>query len=103
MKKAILLALAAVVGSVLGVLGFLVIDSHFHLPFAVGELGVWTEYGSFSFGGVGAVFGVVTGRVAYVRIGKRRTQVPEPSENPPADVAAPARRKVRPLTWLYRA
>ncbi len=103
MTKAILLALAAVVGSVLGVLGYLVIDSHFHLPFAVNEMPMWTEYGSLSFGSVGAVFGVVTGRVAYVRISKRRTHVPEPSENPPADVAVPSRRNIRPLTWLYRA
>jgi hypothetical protein len=98
-----LLAVAAVVGSVLGVVGFLVINSQFHLPFAVGELGVWTEYGSLSFGGVGAVFGVVTGRVAYVRITNRRTHVPVPTENPPEDVAVPSRRNIRPLTWLYRA
>ena len=103
MTKAILLALAAVIGSVLGFLGFLVIDSHFQLPFAVGEVGAWTEYGSLSFGGIGAVFGVVTGRVAYVRISKRRTQAPMPSENPPEDMAVPARRNIRPLTWLYRA
>jgi hypothetical protein len=43
--KAILLALAAVLGSVLGILVFLVIDFLFHPPFAVDELGVWTGYG----------------------------------------------------------
>ncbi len=103
MTKAILLTLAAVVGSVLGVLGFFVLDAHFHVPFAVDDLGLWTEYGSLSFAGVGAIFGVVTGRVAYVRIGKRRTQAPEPSETPPGDVAVQSRKNIRPLTWLYRA
>ena len=103
MTKAILLALTAIVGSGLGVLGFFVLDARFHVPFAVDELPMWAEYGALSFGGVGAVCGVVAGRVACGRKNKHPMHAPVPSENPPADAAVQSRRNIRPLTWLYRA
>ena len=101
--KAILLALAAVVGSVLSVLVYLAVDFHIHPTFAADELGVWTEYGSLIFGGVGTIPGVVMGRGAYAWINKRLTPVPEPGEYPAADATVQPRRNIRPLTWLYRA
>ena len=103
MTKTILLALAAIVGAVVGVLGFLAIDSHFQLPFAVGEFPVWTEYGAMSFGGVGAVCGIVTCRFACGWKNKHAMHAPVPSANPSADAAVQSRRNIRPLTWLYRA
>jgi ABC-type branched-subunit amino acid transport system permease subunit len=102
MMKAILLLLGAFVGSVLGVLIFLVIDFRFHPPFAVYEPGVWTEYGPLILGGVGAMCGVVMGRAACVWINKPRVCAPVPSEIPPADVTVQSRRNIRPLTWRYR-
>jgi hypothetical protein len=100
--KAILLALATVVGSVLGVLAFFVIDLRFHPPFAADEPGVWTEYGSFIFGGLGAICGVVMGWAACVRINKPRRHVAGPPEIPPTDGLVQSRRNSRPLTWWYR-
>jgi hypothetical protein len=103
MMKAILLALATVVGSVLGVLVFLVTDLRFHPPFAADESGVWTEYGFLILGGVGAVGGAVMGWAACVWITKPRMYVPAPSEDPPANVPVRSRRNIRPLKWLDRA
>ena len=102
MMKAVFLALAAVVGSVPGVLVFAVVVFPSRPPFAIEELGVWMEYGSLLFGGVGAIGGVVMGRAAFVRISKPRIHVLVPSKLPPADLTVQARRKCRPLTWLYR-
>jgi len=103
MMKAILLLLGAVVGSLLGVLVFLVIDFPFHPPFAVYEPGVWTEYGSLILGGLGAISGVVMGWAACVRINKPRRHVAGPSEDTPANVPVRSRRNIRPLKWLHRA
>jgi hypothetical protein len=89
MRKTILLALAAVVGSVLGVLVFM--GSHFHF-----------EYGPLTLLGVGAICGVVIGWAACVRINRPRKYAPTPSAIPPADVTVQSPKKSRPLTWMYR-
>jgi hypothetical protein len=102
MMKASLLALAAVADSVLGVLVYLAIDFSCQPPFAVGALGVWTEYGALISGGVGAICVVVVGWAACVWINKSRMHVPGPSEIPPADVTFESRKKSRPLACLYR-
>ena len=103
MTKAILLALGAVLGSMLGVLFFLVIDFPFHPPFAVYEPGVWTEGGALILGGVGPSCGVAMGWAACVLINKSRLNAPVQSNIPPVDSAAQSRNGIRPLKWLYRA
>jgi hypothetical protein len=100
--KAILLALVTVVGSVLGVLAFLVIDLRFHPPFAADESGVLTEYGFLILSSVGAIGGAVMGWAACVRINKPRRHVAGPPEIPPTDGLVQSRRNSRPLTWWYR-
>ena len=75
MMKAILLGLAAVVGSVVSCLVYLVIDIVFDLPLADYERDVWTEYGSRIFGAVGGIGGVVMGWTACVWINKPRMHV----------------------------
>jgi hypothetical protein len=102
MRKAILLARAAVVGSVLGVLVFIVIDQLFHPPFAVGEQGVWTEYGFLILGGGGAICRVIISWPARLGSNKPRTLMSAPGAVPPATVSTQPRRNSRPLTWLYR-
>jgi hypothetical protein len=102
MKKTILLALAAAAGSVSGLFVFLVIDSLFHLLYAVDEVGLWTEYGSFALGGIGTICGVAMGWVAFPWINKPRMYLPAPSEIAPADGTVPSRGNGRPLKWLYR-
>ena len=72
MMKGILLAVSAIVGFVLGVGAFLVIDFPLHPPFAVVEPTAWSQYGSLIFGGVGACCGVVLGWAACVWIKKRQ-------------------------------
>jgi hypothetical protein len=103
MMKAILLLLGAFVGSVLGVLVFLVTDLRSHAAFAADESRVWTEYGFLILGGVGAIGGGVVGRAACVWLIKPRMYVPVPSEDPPANVPVRSCRNIRPLKWLHRA
>lgn len=103
MMKAILLGLAAVVGSVVSCLVYLVIDIVFDLPLADYERDVWTEYGSRIFGAVGGIGGVVMGWTACVWINKPRMHVAAPSEIPPTEKAVQSRKNIRPLTWLNQA
>jgi hypothetical protein len=102
MREVMLRVLAAVIGCVLGVLFFSVMDFSIQPLIGDGEWGVWTEYGAVALGGFGAICGMVIGKAVAFRVNKPRRQLPEPANIPRADVTVQARRNCRPLTWLYR-
>ena len=100
--KATFFALAAVVGSVFGVLGYFVTDFSNYLPFSANDPKVWAGHGSLISVGGGAICGVVMGWAAFVWFYKVRSDVPAPSEIAPATLTTQSRRNIRPLKWLHR-